>query len=93
MLSEAAATSWFQSHCDGLERGRESGLQPRARRQSTITVYAIHTVIAARKTVQLAEDLELIEDGKPQGGCHCSQFGGIADDRSVRKEVQSLDLE
>ena len=30
-------------------------------------MYVVHTVIAARKTVQLAEDLELIEDGKPQG--------------------------
>ena len=28
-----------------------------------------------------------------QRGCHCSQFGGIADDRSVRKEVQSSELE
>ena len=30
-------------------------------------MYAVHTVIAARKTVQLAEDRTLIEDGKPKG--------------------------
>ena len=40
-------------------------------------MYAVHTVIAARKTVQLAEDQTLIEDGKPKGVAIAASLVGL----------------